>query len=103
MRSVFFRLTKMNSADAMSIEVVKTGLLSTIVDHERTGFRSLGVGSGGAMDTFAATVGNYLVGNDELLPSIEMHFPSPEFLFQDSAVVAITGSGCDVVVDDKRY
>ena len=48
----------------MSIKILKPGICTTIQDLGRTGYRSLGISPGGAMDFFAASIANYLAGND---------------------------------------
>jgi antagonist of KipI len=84
----------------MSIEILKPGLLSTLVGSERIGFRNVGVGSGGAMDTFAMKVANYLVGNAEQESVLEMYFPSCEILVRNTELISVTGKGFDVSVND---
>jgi antagonist of KipI len=87
----------------MSIEVIKAGLLSTIVASERRGFRYLGIGTSGAMDHFAMAVSNYLVGNDEDSATLEINFPAPEFLFQKDHLVAVAGKGFRILLNDKTF
>ncbi len=75
----------------MSIKIIKPGLFTTIHDLGRNGYRAAGIGPGGAMDFFAASVANSLVGNDENSPVIEMHFPAAEILFEADTLISITG------------
>ena len=84
----------------MSIKIIKPGILTTLQDSGRTGCRSIGVGTGGAMDIFAMSLANYLVGNDVQHAVIEIHFPSPEIFFEEDAIIAITGASFSAVVDD---
>lgn len=75
-------------------------MMTTLVSDGREGFRSLGIGPGGAMDAFAMSVANYLVGNnDEAV--IELGYSSGEVLFQQSHVVCVTGKGFTVVADEQ--
>lgn len=76
----------------MSISIIKPGICTAIQDLGRTGYRSLGIGPGGVMDFFAASVANYLVGNDEKTALIEMHFPAATIVFQSAARISITGA-----------
>src|SRR5258707_14044704 len=76
----------------MSIKILKPAMLTTLVGDGRDGFRSLGIGPGGAMDYFAMKVANYLVGND-LEAVIEIGYSSAEFLFQRDGLVSVTGKG----------
>jgi len=87
----------------MSIEVIKPGLLSTLVASGRTGFRYLGVGPGGAMDFFAMKTSNYLVGNGGDTATIEMNFPAPELLFREDQFVSLTGRGYQVYINDEIF
>ncbi len=84
----------------MSIKILKPGILATLVADERKGFRSIGVGPGGAMDNFAMTAGNYLLGNSEREASIEFWFPAIEILFQRGLVACFTGKGFELRIDD---
>jgi antagonist of KipI len=84
----------------MSIRILKPSLLTTVVSNGREGFRSLGIGSGGAMDKFAMHVANYLVGNVEDEAVIELGYSATEILFQQDQVVCITGKGFTVIIDE---
>jgi antagonist of KipI len=81
----------MNLNNTMGIKIIKAGMFTTVQDIGRVGFRSAGIGVGGAMDVFAAAVANCLVGNDERAAVVEMHFPAAEMLFDEAALVSITG------------
>jgi len=85
----------------MSIEVIKPGLLTTIVSTRRDGVRYLGIGPTGAMDEFALEVANFLVGNPVALATLEIHFPAPEILFHAAQLVSVAGVGFEVKVDDR--
>ena len=45
------------------IDVIRAGLLTSIQDLGRHGYRHLGIAMGGALDALALEVGNRLVGN----------------------------------------
>ena len=76
----------------MSILFRKSGLLTTIQDLGRAGFRRFGINPNGAMDKTAVRLINILLGNDETEAAIEMHFPAPEILFEEDAVIALGGA-----------
>lgn len=76
----------------MSIEIIKSGLLDTIQDPGRTGYRYLGINPGGVMDTLSAAIANALVGNSSRETVIEMHFPASSLLFLQDCMLAITGA-----------
>ncbi|MBS1510919.1 MAG: biotin-dependent carboxyltransferase family protein [Bacteroidetes bacterium] len=83
----------------MSIVIHKPGLCTTIQDLGRTGYRSLGIGSNGVMDFFAATAANYLVNNAADTPVIEMHFPAAAMQFQSAAIICIAGADFDAHIN----
>jgi antagonist of KipI len=85
----------------MSIRIIKPGLLTTIQDAGRTGHRSIGVGSAGAMDLFAMKVANYLCGNNGNEPVIEIHFPGPEILFEQDAIISLAGGDFSAKLNEK--
>ena len=84
----------------MGIKIIKPGIFTTIQDLGRVGYRAVGIGPSGAMDSFAATVANYLVENDKNSPVIEMHFPAAEILFESTALISITGGDFGAVLNE---
>lgn len=84
----------------MSIKILKPGVLNTLQDLGRIGFRALGVGTNGAMDSFAASVSNYLVGNDDSSAVLEINYPAPEILFNKDALISLAGADFSASVDD---
>ena len=87
----------------MSIKIIKPGVLTTIQDTGRTGHRRMGVGSAGAMDPFAMKVSNYLCGNEENEAVIEINFPGPEILFEQDAIISVTGADFSATLDGKVF
>ncbi|MFT3681869.1 MAG: biotin-dependent carboxyltransferase family protein [Ferruginibacter sp.] len=84
----------------MSIKIIKPGIFSTIQDGGRTGHRSQGIGPGGTMDYFAAAIANYMAGNDNNAPIIEMHFPAAEIFFDTDTIISIAGADFDAHIND---
>ena len=84
----------------MSVRVIRPGVLSTIQDSGRTGYRAQGIGPGGAMDEVAHHLANALVGNPAALPVLEFFQPGPELFFETEALVAASGPGCRIFVDE---
>lgn len=84
----------------MSIVVEKPGILTTLQDLGRDGYRRFGINPGGVMDRAAARLINILLGNNETEAVIEMHFPTPQLRFEHKAIVAIGGADFAPVVDD---
>ena len=85
----------------MSISVVKAGLLDSIQDMGRYGYGKWGINAGGVMDAFAARVANMLVGNCSGEPLLEIHFPGPQILFEQNALVSICGADFSPMVNDE--
>lgn len=85
----------------MKAIVRNPGLHALIVDEGRSGARALGIGPSGPMDIFAFMTGNFLAGNAVPAPAIEFFLPAPEIYFEDSALVAVTGPGLSVLVNEK--
>ena len=85
----------------MSLRIIKAGILDTIQDLGRYGFQHLGINPGGAMDRFAASAINLLVGNniDEAL--IEIHFPASIFLFEHETMLAIGGADFSATINGE--
>lgn len=74
--------------------------MATLQDTGRYGFRSIGVGAGGAMDVFAMQVSNFLVGNDETAAVLEINFPAPEIQFLQNAIISLTGADLSATIND---
>lgn len=84
----------------MSITIIEPGILDTVQDLGRKGWASMGINPGGAMDRIATTIANYLVGNNEHAPVIEMHFPAPVIQFNNTTLIAICGGDFQPVLDE---
>ncbi|TYT60401.1 5-oxoprolinase subunit C family protein [Natrialba swarupiae] len=74
------------------IRITDGGIASTVQDLGRFGNYHIGMPPSGAMDEYAHTVANYLVGNDEDAATIEMTYQGVTATFDEDAVVAITGA-----------
>ncbi len=85
----------------MSLLVQKPGILTTVQDLGRTGFRRFGVNPGGAMDRAAARLINILLGNHDNEALIEMHFPSAELHFEANAIFAVGGGDFSPELDGE--
>ncbi|MFL9481797.1 biotin-dependent carboxyltransferase family protein [Chitinophagaceae bacterium LWZ2-11] len=84
----------------MSIKIIKAGVLDTIQDLGRFGYAHLGINPSGVMDTCAASVANILTGNNITEGIIELHFPSAELLFQQDALIALSGSDFNATINN---
>ncbi|MGC4378510.1 biotin-dependent carboxyltransferase family protein [Fictibacillus sp. Mic-4] len=85
----------------MSIEILQSGLSTTIQDSGRTGYQKHGVVVGGAMDPFALRMGNLLVGNEEGAAVIEATLIGPKLLFHEDHLIAISGGDLSPKINGK--
>ncbi len=75
--------------------VQEPGLLTTIQDLGRLNAISAGVQPGGAMDRFAHSAANLLVGNDPGQPTLECTLSGPSLIAEHACVIAVTGAEFD--------
>lgn len=83
------------------IEIISPGLLSSIQDLGRPGYRSIGVGLSGAMDSVAMRVANMLVGNDENAPVIEVTLGGMKIRFSEYTRFALGGANCQAELNGR--
>jgi antagonist of KipI len=86
----------------MSIIIRKEGMLSTIQDRGRFGYRRFGINPNGAMDAAAVRLINTLLDNAEDRPVIEMHFPAGVIEFERDCAFALGGADFAAELNDKR-
>lgn len=86
----------------MSITFLTNGLLATIQDLGRNGFRRYGINPNGSMDKTAARLINILLGNHENEAALELHFPAPRLLFNENAIIALGGADFGPALDGKE-
>jgi len=79
----------------MTIRVAKPGFFTTVQDLGRYGYAHLGISPAGAADPLSFRIANLLVGNDENVPALEMTLLGATLEFEESAIVALTGSSCE--------
>jgi antagonist of KipI len=77
------------------VEVVTPGVLSTVQDSGRSGWRHLGVGLAGAMDPVAAAMANRLVGNPPDDAVLELTLRGPDLSFAKPMRIALCGAAID--------
>lgn len=83
----------------MSLHVLSPGLLTTVQDHGRTGWRHLGVGCAGALDGDAHALANLLVGNAADAATLEVTLAGPRLRFDAPARIAVCGATIDMQCD----
>lgn len=86
----------------MSLSIIKPGLLDSIQDLGRYGYSSWGINPGGVMDSYAARVANMLVGNDPGEAVMEIHFPAAQILFEQNALISITGADFTATLNEDE-
>ncbi len=86
----------------MPINVITSGIMTTIQDLGRPGYYHLGIPMGGAMDRLALRVANMLVGNDETAAGLESVFVGPELEFTEDALVAVCGAELPPKIDGEE-
>ena len=83
----------------MSIEILAPGLLTSVQDRGRFGFRACGVGMAGAADRWSLDVGNLLVGNDAGAAALEITVTGPTLRLHRATTIALCGASIDAQVD----
>jgi len=74
------------------ITVVKPGWLTTVQDLGRYGYQQYGMPVSGTMDRRSFVLANRLLGNRDDAAALEITLKGPELLFEQDAIVAITGA-----------
>jgi biotin-dependent carboxylase-like uncharacterized protein len=83
------------------IEILSGGILSTVQDLGRYGYRQYGVPISGAMDLYALRLANILVGNNEDAAGIEVTFYGLKLMSTEDTWVAITGGDLSPQKNEK--
>jgi antagonist of KipI len=85
----------------MSITILKAGILDTLQDAGRSGYRAIGIGSSGAMDNRSLAIANCLAGNDPGATGLELHFPASSLRFNTAALIALSGADFAAQINGK--
>ena len=83
------------------IDVIRAGVLCSVQDLGRVGYRHLGVSSGGALDALSLEIGNRIVGNKPDAAGIELTLGPTTLRFTHATRIAITGTDFGATLDDK--
>ncbi len=86
----------------MKATILRAGPSDSIQDFGRTGYRALGVSSGGALDSFAAAVTNVLAGNPVDAAVIEITLGNFRLRCSDDRLVAWSGGDFAVRCGGER-
>lgn len=76
------------------IEILRAGVLSSVQDLGRRGYRHLGVGQAGALDPLALHIANRLVGNPPQAAGLEITMGPCSVRFTRATRVALGGADC---------
>ena len=83
------------------LRVAEPGLFTTIQDLGRPNAISAGVPPGGAMDRFAHSAANLLVGNDVSAATLECTLSGPRLVADRPRLVAVTGGDFELRVNGE--
>ncbi|QBI54794.1 5-oxoprolinase subunit C family protein [Streptomonospora litoralis] len=84
-----------------AVEVVRTGVLTTVQDGGRRGHAALGVGASGAADRASYALANRLLANPEGAAALEVTMGGLTLRARGTVAVAVTGAPCPVTVDGR--
>lgn len=87
----------------MGFLVIEPGFLSTIQDGGRPAFQRFGVPPSGAMDWYAFSAANQLADNAINAPALEFNALGPILLSQQDCLIAVTGHGVRLWVNEKEF
>jgi 5-oxoprolinase (ATP-hydrolysing) subunit C len=86
---------------ASLVRVLRPGLQTLIVDRGRFGFRDRGVAWCGAMDLYALSAVNALLGNEPNAAAIEAAYGDVELGFDSAGRVALAGADCNAELNGE--
>ena len=81
------------------ITLLKAGLLATVQDLGRPGFRDSGMPVAGAMDRQAMAAANLLVGNDPGAATVELTLLGGTWRFEEEVLAAVAGADMSATLD----
>ncbi|MBQ4805293.1 biotin-dependent carboxyltransferase family protein [Aquimarina sp. MMG015] len=84
------------------VELLSSGMYTTIQDGGRFGYSKYGVPKSGAMDLLSFFLANAILNNDENSAVIEWTVVPPVLKFHGDTIVSITGVICDPYLNDVR-
>ena len=82
-----------------ALRVVQPGILTTIQDIGRPNAVPSGVSTGGAMDRFAHSAANLLVGNERTAATLECTLTGPRLIAERALLVAVTGGEFEIRIN----
>lgn len=85
----------------MQLKIIKPGIMTSIQDLGRWGYRSEGVPASGAMDTLAARIANIALGNASHDAVIEFTYGNATFQAKSDILLAYAGEGGTLFIDKQ--
>ena len=85
-----------------TIEVISSGLLTTVQDLGRRGYQRYGIPVCGALDPVSLRIANILVGNSEDAAGLEITALGPTIRFNTDSVFAVVGADFRPVLDGRQ-
>lgn len=90
----------MKRTSYLQFNIISPGFFTTVQDMGRFGFQKFGVPVTGALDSFAAKMANFLVGNEYNSALLEFTVVGPRLLVMNDALVAITGAEMEIKLNN---
>lgn len=84
-----------------ALELLSSGICTTMQDHGRHGFQHMGIPPSGPMDKESFQCGNFILGNREGSPSLEFSFPAPALKAHQRVRAVLTGADFSPLLGEK--
>ncbi|MDA8135567.1 MAG: biotin-dependent carboxyltransferase family protein [Desulfobacteraceae bacterium] len=82
-----------------ALRIISPGGYTTIQDRGRFGFQHMGIPVSGVLDAFAFTLANFLVGNPDNTPVMEITVMGPSLEIRKEMDIALTGAQMGISVN----
>ena len=86
----------------MGIEIISSGLQTTIQDLGRAGWRHMGVPESGGADKFSLKLANFILGKSFNSPVLECTLTGPTLKFSSPYSVTITGADMNPKINNNE-
>ena len=86
----------------MGIEIISSGLQTTVQDLGRAGWRHMGVPESGGADKFSLKLANFILGKSFNSPVLECTLTGPSLKFSSPYSVTITGADMNPKINNKE-
>lgn len=86
---------------SIQLHFTRPGLQTTIQDLGRQGYQDVGIPANGAMDKASAKAANWLIGNPENAPLLEITLLGPHIEVEGSGQLAITGADLSATINGE--